>query len=211
MRKSYCDWAKGSTQLQDYHHKEWGVPVLDDRGQFEHLMLEALQCGLSWALILKKREVIRSSFENFDYEKVACYTDADVERIANTEGMLRSVPKIRAVIRNAKCFLEIRREFGSFADYIWGLAGGKTILYHGHGEGKIPVSNGLSERIAKDLKKRGFQYVGSITVYSHLQACGIINDHDKSCPCYGRINSSHPTVEMDNDREVKVTDYRQEE
>ena len=211
QKKCYCDWARGSALLQDYHDREWGVPVRDDRGQFEHLMLESLQCGLSWSLILKKREIIRSCFENFDYERIACYTEADVERIANTEGMLRSVPKIRAVIHNAKCFLEIRREFGSFTDYIWGFAGGKTILYHGHEEGKIPVSNGLSQRIAKDLKKRGFRYVGGITVYSHLQACGIINDHDKDCPCYGRINRIYPTVEMENDGEVKTADYRQED
>jgi len=111
-----------------------------------------------------------------------------------TEGMIRSPRKIRAVINNAQCFQKIREEFGTFCDYIWGFSGEKTILYQGHDIGRIPVSNGLSDKISKDMKKRGFKYVGPVTIYSHLQACGIINDHDKDCACYQKINAAHPTV-----------------
>lgn len=207
---AYCDWAKASEQLRAYHDHEWGMPVHDDRGQFEHLMLEAMQCGLSWAIILKKRQILRACFDNFDFKKVALYTDADIERILNTPGMLRSLPKIKAVIQNARCFLEICREFGSFTEYIWAFSENKTILYRNHAEGFIPVSNGLSERIAGDLKRRGLRYVGNITVYSHLQACGIINDHDKNCPCYRKINQIFPNTEKENDREVKIINFRSE-
>ena len=142
------------------------VPVHDDKKMFEHLMLECMQCGLSWDLMLKKREVFRSCFDGFDYDKIAEYTDADIERILNTEDMIKSPRKIAAVINNARCFQKVREEFGSFCDYIWAYSGNKTILYSGHGKlgGKIPVSNGLSKTISKDLKKRGFKYIGEVTI-----------------------------------------------
>ena len=205
---SYCNWGNGNEQLLRYHDEEWGVPVHDDKKQFEYLMMEAMQCGLSWSIVLKKREVFRACFDGFDYERVALYTESDVERIMNTEGMIRSVQKIRAIISNARCFMDIRRECGSFCAYLWGFTGGKTVLYENHANGFIPVSNGLSDRIAADLKKRGFKYLGSITVYSHLQACGMINDHDKSCACYQRINSAFPTAVWERDNENKVTSYK---
>lgn len=204
---AYCDWDKGNRLLIDYHDNEWGVPVFDDFRQFEYLMMEAMQCGLSWTLMMKKREIFRDCFDNFDFEKIASYTNADIERILNTDGMIRSLPKIKAVINNAKCFVNIRCEFGSFTKYIWDFAGGKTIIYNKHSEGYIPVSNGLSDDIAKDLKKRGFKYLGSITVYSHLQACGIINDHDKNCPCFKKINDHFPTVQKKRYKENKVTKF----
>ena len=183
----HCNWANMNEANKIYHDTEWGIPVHDDRQMFEHLTLECMQCGLSWDLMLKKREILRRCFENFDYDKVASYDDTDVERILNTEGMIRSSRKVHAVINNARCYQKVREEFGSLCKYIWAYSEGKTILYDGHGDGPIPVSNGLSERISKDLKKRGFKYVGAITIYSHLQACGIINDHDKACPCYHKI------------------------
>ena len=117
--------------------------------------------------------------------------------------MIRSPRKIQAVISNARCYQKVREEYGSFCDYIWGFSGGKTILYQGHATGPIPVSNGLSDRISKDMKRRGFKYVGAVTIYSHLQACGIINDHDKDCPCYRQINENNPTVRKRRDHEVK--------
>jgi DNA-3-methyladenine glycosylase I len=117
--------------------------------------------------------------------------------------MIRSPRKVQAVIHNARCYRKVREEYGSFCNYIWSFSGGKTILYQGRDTGPIPVSNGLSERISKDLKKRGFKYVGPVTIYSHLQACGIINDHDKECPCYQKIVSMYPTVKKRRDREVK--------
>ncbi len=190
----YCGWASASGLDKDYHDTEWGVPLHDDRMQFEYLSLEVMQCGLSWGLMLKKREIFRRCFDNFDFDKVAEYGNADVRRIMETDGMIRSERKIRAIIGNAKEFQKIRREFGSFSDYIWSYSGGKTILYDGHGDGPVPASNDLSEKISRDLKKRGFKYMGAITVYSHLQACGIINDHDVDCPCYAEITSKWPCV-----------------
>lgn len=204
---SYCNWSRGDALMEEYHDKEWGVPLWEDGKQFEFLMLEALQCGLSWMLMLKKREIFRECFDGFDYRMVARYTEEDVERILNTPGMLRSVPKIKAVIGNAGCFEQIVEEYGSFCKYLWRYTDGKTVLYQGHEDGYIPVSNRLSDEIAKDLKKRGFKYLGSITVYSHLQACGMINDHGKNCPCYGRINNRFPTVCLTPDGELGVMHF----
>ena len=193
--------------LIKYHNEEWGVPLHDDQKQFEFLMMEVMQCGLNWNMMMEKREIFRTCFENFDYDKVAEYGEADIQRILDTPGMIRSCRKIEAVINNARCFQQIREEYGSFSDYIWNYSGGKTILYNKHADGWIPASNGLSERISKDLKKRGFKYMGEITVYSHLQACGIINDHGSDCPCYRRINDSHPTVNKRRDKEKNVVYY----
>ena len=158
-------------------------------------------------MMMQKRGVFRLCFDGFDYDKVAAYGEADIQRILNAEGMIRSRRKVEAIIANAKCFQLIRTEFGSFCNYLWGFSGGKTILYACHADGWIPVSNGLSKRISDDLRRRGFKYLGAVTVYSHLQACGIINDHSKDCPCYARINASHPTVRKHPDAEVDVHFY----
>ena len=198
----YCGWANTDPLDKIYHDTEWGIPVHDDRHMFEHLTLECMQCGLSWVLMLKKREIFRKCFDNFDYDRIADYDEADVERILNTEGMIRSPRKVNAIINNARCYQKVREEFGTFCDYIWSYSDGKTILYQGHDAGRIPVSNGLSARISKDLKKRGFKYVGPVTIYSHLQACGIINDHDKDCPCRKKILDGYPTVVRRRDEEV---------
>ena len=198
----YCEWANTDPLNTTYHDDEWGVPVHDDRQMFEHLTLENLQCGLSWLIVLRKRDIFRQCFDNFDYDKVAAYGDTDVERILNTEGMIRSPRKIQAVINNARCCQKLRDEFGSLCDYFWSFTGGKTVLYQGHAKGAIPVRNGLSERISKDMKKRGFKYVGGVTIYSHLQACGIINDHDATCPRRQIIIDRHPTVTKRKDNEV---------
>ena len=191
---SYCNWEHTSEANIRYHDEEWGVPVHDDRRQFEHLMMEVMQCGLNWNMMINKREIFRSCFDGFDYDRVAEYGEKDIERILSTEGMIRSRRKIEAVINNARCFKKIREEFGSFEAYLWGYSGGKTILYDKHEEGYIPVSNGLSEKISRDLRKIGFKYVGPVTIYSHLQSSGVINDHDKDCPCYKKINDNYPTV-----------------
>ena len=191
---SYCDWDKTSEVNKKYHNEEWGVPVWNDRMQFEYLMLEVMQCGLSWTIVINKREIFRQCFDNFEYDKISKYNEKDIERIMQTEGMIKSERKIQAVINNAKCFQKIRDEFGSFCNYLWAYSDNKTILYDKHEIGYIPVSNGLSEKISKDLKKRGFKYMGAITIYSHLQACGIINDHDKNCPRYKYINDNFPTI-----------------
>ncbi len=200
----YCTWAGMNELNKVYHDTEWGIPVHEDRKMFEHLILECMQCGLSWDLMLKKRDVFRKCFDDFDFDRIAEYDDSDIDRIMNTEDMIRSPRKIAAVINNARCFRKVREEFGTFCDYLWAYSDGKTILYTGHNKdiAKIPVSNGLSRRISKDLKKRGFKYVGEITIYSHLQACGIINDHDEDCDCYKRINEQYPTVNKRRDKEV---------
>jgi DNA-3-methyladenine glycosylase I len=204
---AYCDWGAVNAALKKYHDEEWGVPVHDDRKQFEFLMMEAMQCGLNWSLILQKREIFRTCFDDFDYDRVADYGEADVQRILETPGMIRSRRKIEAVIKNARCFREIRAEFGSFSAYIWAFSDGKTILYRGHEKGLIPAANGLSDRISRDLKARGFSYLGSVTVYSHLQACGIINDHCEGCPCRRRINAAFPTVSRQRLDEKDVRDF----
>lgn len=189
-----CNWRNTSEINKIYHDTEWGIPVHDDRTQFEYLMLEVMQCGLSWDTVINKREVFKLCFDNFDYNKIAEYKECDVKRIMNTEGMIKSQRKIEAVINNAKCFLTIRKEYGSFSDYLWNYSDYKTILYDKHKDGHIPVSNGLSDEISKDLKKRGFKFIGTVTIYSHLQAAGMINDHCSECPRYHYINSNYPTV-----------------
>ena len=201
---AYCNWGNTSDLNLKYHDTEWGIPLWDDRGQFEFLMMEVMQCGLNWNMMINKREIFRSCFDNFEYDKIAEYGKDDIDRIMGTEGMIHSVKKIEAVINNARCFRKIREEYGSFSEYLWAYSNGKTILYNKHGDGYIPVSNGLSDAISKDLKKRGFKYLGTVTVYSHLQACGIINDHGSDCPCYKKIVNKYPTVKKNRDKEKSV-------
>lgn len=196
-----CPWCTCNEKMIRYHDEEWGVPVYDDQKQFEFLMMEVMQCGLNWNMMIQKREIFRKCFDRFDYNKVAEYQEAEIERILNTEGMIRSRRKIEAVIHNARCFQKIREEFGSFSDYIWGFTGGKTYLYTGHQKGEISARNGLSDRISKDLKKRGLKYMGSITVYSHLQACGIINDHLETCGRYRELLAVTDAVKKRRDKE----------
>ena len=193
--KVTCSWP--TTPLyQAYHDYEWGRPIHDDQRQFEHLCLESLQCGLSWLTILNKREIIRQCFDYFDVDVVAKYTETDIERIMSTDGMLKSRKKIEAIINNAQAFQRIQDEFGSFCEYIWAFTNYKTLIYEGHSEGRVPAKNELSTRISKDLKKRGFKFVGPVTIYSHLQASGLINDHGKDCPCFNEINEANPVVYM---------------
>lgn len=190
----YCNWSLVNEKMKKYHDEEWGIPVHEDLKQFEHLMMEVMQCGLNWNLVLQKREIFRQCFDGFDFDRVADYGEDDIQRILAVPGMIRSRRKIEAVIHNAGCFQKMREEFGSFSDYLWAYSEGRTILYHRHELGEVPASNGLSDIISRDLKKRGFKYLGSITVYSHLQASGIINDHSADCPCYQRIIDQYPTV-----------------
>ena len=174
------------------------MPVHNDRMQFEYLMMEVMKCGLNWNMMINKREVFRTCFDNFEYDMIAKYNEDDIERIMNTEYMIKSRKKIEAIINNARCFQKIRKELGSFCNYLWNYSDNKTILYDKHKLGYIPVSNGLYDKISKDLKKRGFKYLGTITIYSHLQAAGIINDHDKNCPRYKYINPKYPTIKKED-------------
>ena len=198
---SYCDWDEASEICRRYHDAEWGVPLHDDRRQFEFLMMEVMQCGLNWNMMMAKREIFRACFDGFDFDRVAVYGEADVRRIMETPGMIRSRRKIGAIIHNSLCFKEIRSEFGSFSAYIWGFCGGRTILYAGHAKGRVPAANGLSTDLSADLRRRGFKFLGPVVVYSHLQACGIVNDHGDDCPRYHEILRNYPTVRRRRDRE----------
>lgn len=182
-----CGWCLDGGILQKYHDEEWGNPLHDDKKHFEYLLMEAMQCGLNWTMMLKKREIFRKCFDAFDYERIAGYTEKDIERIMNTEGMIKSRGKISAIISNAKCFLKVIEEFGSFDHYIWSFSEHHTFVYVKHQQGQGEVRNELSDRLSRDMKKRGFKYLGSITVFSHLQACGIINDHACNCFKYEKL------------------------
>lgn len=184
MGKKRCGWCCDGGMMQEYHDKEWGIPLHDDQKQFEFLMMEVMQCGLNWNMMIKKREIFRQCFDGFDFHKIAGYGEEKIRSIMETEGMIRSERKIRAIIHNANCFLKIIEEFGSFDAYIWGYTKGKSLVYRKHREGEWAARNELSDRISADLKKRGFKYLGSVTVYSHLQAAGIINDHEYDCWMY---------------------------
>ena len=181
-----------------------GIPTHDDQKLFEYLVLESLQAGLSWELIIRKRETIRKCFCNFDVEKVASFDINDIERIMHTDDMIKSLRKVNAMISNAKAFIDVQKEFGNFNKYLWSYSNGKTICYKGHEQGINISKNDLSTLISSDLKKRGFKYVGPVIIYSYLQACGIINDHDKECICYQKIKNTYPCITMDEKDIYKI-------
>ena len=205
---SYCNWKNSSPENCSYHDNEWGIPIYDDTKHFEALSLEALQCGLNWNIIIKKRPIFRKCFENFHFDKVAKFTAQDINKILQTDGMIKSPQKIKAIINNAKCFQALRNEFGHFNNYIWSFSAHKTIIYNNHPQGNIPTINTFSEKISKDLKKRGFKYLGAISIYSYLQACGIINDHDQNCPRFHFINEHYPTIFLPNDDDKQIQNFR---
>lgn len=179
MDKKRCFWVDLKSPIYiKYHDEEWGVPKYDDRYLFELLILEGFQAGLSWLTVLKKREAFRLAFDNFDVQKIANYNDKKVYELLQNPAIIRSKNKILASINNAKIFMEIQKEYGSFSNYIWGFTENKIIT---NTTGELIVSSPLSDKISKDLKKRGMKYVGTIIIYSYLQAIGIINDHDKNC------------------------------
>jgi DNA-3-methyladenine glycosylase I len=168
----------------EYHDREWGVPVHDDVKHFEFIVLDAFQAGLNWLTILKKREGFRKAFENYDIAKIATYGEEDYNRLLNDASIIRNRAKIRGTIINAQIFLKVQQEFGSFDKYIWGFVNGKTLKNKWKSNKEIPASTPLSDIISKDLKKRGFKFVGSTIVYAYLQAAGIVNDHIVSCERY---------------------------
>jgi len=183
-----CPWSEGVSEAYlEYHDREWGVPVYDDRRQFEFLVLEAAQAGLSWSTVLHKREGYRRAFRNFDPNSVARFNRRSVERLCNDAGIIRNRLKIEAAINNARRFLELQEEFGSFCNYIWGFVGGEPRQNRWRRQDQVPASSAESDVLARDLKQRGFKFVGSTTVYAHMQAAGMVNDHLLSCfrhrPC----------------------------
>ncbi len=184
-----CKWCCDNGINQKYHDEEWGIPLHDDKRHFEYILMEVMQCGLNWTMMLKKRDIFRKCFSNFEVKAVAGLGEEEIDQILQTEGMIKSRRKIDAIINNAKCFLAVVEEFGSFDQYIWSFSNHQILVYKKHQEGQLEASNELSDRLSKDLKKRGFKFLGSITVFSHLQACGIINDHEPECWMYEVVNS----------------------
>jgi DNA-3-methyladenine glycosylase I len=176
-----CSWCLGSPLYIRYHDEEWGVPVHDDRRQFEFLILEGAQAGLSWSTILNKRENYRRAFAGFDPKKVARLGARDVKRLMADAGIVRNRLKIESTIGNARAFLKVQREFGSFDAYIWAFVGGKPMQNLRSGLLQVPASTPVSDALSKDLKVRGFRFVGSTIVYAHMQAVGMVNDHLVSC------------------------------
>lgn len=183
MEKTRCAWVTKDQIYIDYHDKEWGKPVYDDKTLFEFLILESFQAGLSWLTILKKRENFRNAFDNFDVEKVAKYTENKVEELVKNEGIIRHRGKINAAINNAKLFIEIQEEFGSFSTFMWNYVNHQPIINHPKTIKEVPATTELSDLIAKDLKKRGFKFFGSTIIYAHMQATGMVNDHTMDCFC----------------------------
>ena len=177
-----CNWAEG--QFDDYityHDEEWGVPVHDDRTHFEFLILEGAQAGLSWATILKRREGYRQAFADFDPEIVANFTEDKIQELLQFEGIIRNKLKVRGAVTNAQKFLEVQKEFGSFDAYIWQFVNGSPIVNHWKDRSEVPATTPESDALSKDLKKRGFKFVGSTIMYAHMQACGLVNDHTTDC------------------------------
>lgn len=181
-----CGWVNQDPLYIDYHDHEWGVPVYDDRLLFEYLNLEGAQAGLSWYTILKKRENYRKAFDNFEPAKIIQYGDEKIEQLMNDKGIVRNRLKIQAVIANARAYFKVVEEFGSFRDYIWSFVDGRPIQNSFQEQSEVPVSTEISDRLSKDLKKRGFTFVGTTICYAYMQAVGMVNDHLVSCCCYGK-------------------------
>lgn len=183
-----CPWCMSCDIYIEYHDKEWGVPVHDDAKHFEFLVLESAQAGLSWLTVLKKRDNYRKAYLDFDAKKVAKFGPEKVAELMNNEGIIRNLKKIEASINNAARFLEIRKEFGSFDKYIWGFTGGKPVVNKWRDMKDLPPKTELSDELSKDMKKRGFKFLGSTVIYAHLQAVGIINDHLTDCFRYAELS-----------------------
>jgi len=187
MDKKRCNWAGKDPLYIEYHDTEWGVPVYDDDTLFEFLILETFQAGLSWITILRKRENFRKALDNFDYHKIAKYGDDKYNELLLDAGIIRNKLKIKATISNAIAFMEIQKEFGSFSKYIWGFTNGKPIKNRWKIMSEVPANTKLSDFISKDLKKRGFKFVGSTVIYAHMQATGMVNDHAEYCFRYEEV------------------------
>jgi DNA-3-methyladenine glycosylase I len=187
MKKHKCGWCAGDALYEAYHDNEWGVPVMDDDTLFEFLILETFQAGLSWITILRKRENFRKAFDNFNYMKISKYSEKKINALLQDEGIIRNKLKVRATVSNAQAFMKVQEEFGSFISYIWGFVDGQPIknTIANYKEGR--ANTALSDTISKDLKKRGFKFVGSTVVYAHMQATGMVNDHEVNCFRYDEV------------------------
>jgi len=187
MSKHRCGWCVGDALYEAYHDQEWGVPVYDDATLFEFLILETFQAGLSWITILRKRENFRKAFDAFDYKKIANYNQDKINSLLQDAGIVRNKLKINATVSNAKAFMKIQEEFGSFSKYIWNFVDGKPIKNKVTYYKDAPATTEISDALSKDLKKRGFKFVGSTVMYAHMQATGMVNDHEVSCFRYEEV------------------------
>ena len=186
--KKRCGWVEGQfDEYIKYHDEEWGVPVHDDKTHFEFLILESAQAGLSWATVLRKRQGYLEAFANFDVEKVARYDEKKIQELLIFDGIIKNQLKIRATVNNAQRFLEVQEEFDGFDNYIWRFVDGKTIVNHWKEHRECPATTKESDALSKDLKKRGFKFVGSTVMYAHMQACGLVNDHTVDCFRYNEV------------------------
>ncbi|WP_442265287.1 DNA-3-methyladenine glycosylase I [Tenacibaculum sp. ZS6-P6] len=185
--KKRCFWVSNDPLYIEYHDKEWGGPVYDDETLFEFLLLESFQAGLSWITILKKRENFREAFDGFDYKKIANYNEDKFNELVVNEGIIRNKLKIKAAITNAKAFMEVQKEYGSFSKYIWAFFNGKPIKNNFKTREEVPATTPLSDEISKALKKRGFKFVGSTIIYAFMQATGMVNDHTTDCFKYNEV------------------------
>jgi len=176
-----CAWCEKDDLYRNYHDQEWGKPIYDDETIFEFLILESFQAGLSWYTILAKRENFRAAFDQFDYQKIAQYSEDKVEELIQNAGIIRNRLKILATINNAQKFMEVQKEFGSFSKYIWGFVNHEPIINRPKTLKEVPATTEISDALAKDLKKRGFKFMGSTVVYAHMQATGMVNDHVEDC------------------------------
>ena len=182
-----CKWCGNDPLYIQYHDKEWGVPVYEDAKIFEFLLLETFQAGLSWITILRRRENFRTAFDNFDFQEIANYSDEKLEDLRKDAGIIRNRLKIKATKSNALAFMEVQKEFGTFSKYIWSFLDGKPIKNAFKAMSELPANTPLSDKISKDLKSRGFKFVGSTIVYAHMQAMGIVNDHTTDCFRYNEV------------------------
>ncbi|MDP5101726.1 MAG: DNA-3-methyladenine glycosylase I [Nonlabens sp.] len=187
MEKHKCGWCLGSDLYQKYHDTEWGVPVYDDHTLFEFLILETMQAGLSWITILNKRANYHVALDQFDVQKIAAYTDAKKQELLANPGIIRNKLKVNSIVTNAQHFIRIQQEFGSFSHYIWSFVYHKPIKNKITQYKQIPANTPLSDRISKDLKKRGFKFVGSTIIYAFMQATGMVNDHETACFRYDAV------------------------
>ena len=179
--KNRCAWCEKDDLYRKYHDEEWGKPIYEDQQLFEFLILETFQAGLSWYIVLKKRDNFRKAFADFDYQKVAQYDEEKIQELLLDAGIIRNKLKVRAAVANAIAFIEVQKEFGSFSNYIWKFTDGKPVDNNPKTLKEIPASTPLSDAISKDLKKRGFKFVGTTVVYAHMQATGMVNDHMEGC------------------------------
>jgi DNA-3-methyladenine glycosylase I len=185
--KKRCSWTSDDPLMIKYHDKEWGIPVHNDKKLFEFLLLEGMQAGLSWSTILNKRENFRKAFDNFDFNKIAKYNRTKINSLLKNAGIIRNKLKIESAVSNARAFLKVRKEFGTFDKYIWGFVGGKPVNNKLKSLKDVQAKTTLSDEISKDLKKRGFKFVGSTIVYAHMQATGMVNDHTMDCFRYKEL------------------------